>query len=186
VSPRESVRGVGRDHAGATDVTMRIWYALQQASEPGLTVEDIEETVGPNVPPGYAWRRYVRRRRSAGGNGVAPALRDTPVARTRALHYVITDSLNSMVKWHTAIRRPDGYYVVGPRKPKSVFTDEVHDFDGSVSRRAVADMELARVVGPILQHIDDVRERRRNLPTISVKLEFALRQWYRAQPASHR
>lgn len=199
MNARESVRGVGRDHPGATDVTMRIWYALQQAGDDGLSLEEILEQVGPNISPGYAWRRYVRLTltnrkrmqvvRSENGSIAShnKEVTDTPGRRAAALRSLVRGTLQDMLRYDrpSALRRPNGRYVVGPRKPKSVFTDEVHDFDGSVSRRAVADMELARVVGPILKHIDDVRGRRGNLPTISVKLELALRQWYRAQPASH-
>lgn len=191
---RESVRGTGRDTAGATSVTMQIWYELQQAGERGYTVDEVLEKVKPRVPPGYAWRRYVRARASMhrgkiGNRSSDFTLADTPGARAAAVRYIVTQSLGNMVRDRTAIRRPDGYYAVGPRKPRSAFSDEQHDFDGSVSRKHVADMQLMRVLtGPngVLQTIATIRTspQKRHLPAISVPLAAALERWAEAHAPS--
>jgi hypothetical protein len=162
---------------------MQIWYELQQAGETGLLFEELADRVTPRVPAGYAWRRYLRHRKSliqSRGGSFVSALEDTPAARSAAIRYVIRSSAQSMVQLHSAIRRPDGRYAVGPRKPKSVFSDEQHDFDGSVSRRAVADMELMRILTApdgVLALIQQRRRQHRNLPSVSTQLAAALDKW---------
>ena len=199
MSPRESVRGVGRDHAGATSITMQIWYELRQSGQTGLTLDELFVKVVDRVPAGYAWRRYLRQRQTQEQHRLGhleeskrpnslPTIPDTPANRAAAVRYVVRASLQSMLPYHTAIRRPDGHYVVGPRKPKSVFSDEQHDFDHSVSRKAVADMELMRVLtGPdgVLALVQERRRQHRNLPSVSTQLAAALDKWVEAhRPAS--
>jgi len=193
---RESVRGVGKDHAGATSVTMQIWYELQRAGARGYDLDELIERVKERVPAGYAWRRYLRQRqawaeanqrRLQSSNGTSSIV-DTPGARVAAVRYVVRSAVSGMVKAHTAIRRPDGRYAVGPRKPRSVFTDEQHDFDHAVSRKAVADMELMRIlIGPdgVLALVSERRRRHKNMPTVSTQLAAALEKWVEAhRPAS--
>jgi hypothetical protein len=188
---RESLRGTGRDTAGATSVTMQIWYELQQAGQHGLSFEELLDKVTSRVPAGYAWRRYLKHRSSliqSRGSSFVSDIEDSPSSRASSIRYVVRASVQSMVQLHSAIRRPDSRYAVGPRKPKSVFTDEQHDFDGSVSRRAVADMELMRILtGPdgILALVQERRRRHKNMPTVSTQLAAALDKWAEAhRPAS--
>lgn len=184
---RESVRGTGRDTAGATSVTMQIWYELHQAGQPGLSFEDLLDKVSPRVPSGYAWRRYLRHKKSliqSRGSSFVSGPEDTPSNRAAAIRYVVRASAQSMIQLHSAIRRPDGRYAVGPRKPKSVFTDDQHDFDHAVSRRAVANMELMRLlIGPfgLLERIRLGQLRpKSDMPKLRVAEAAALERWAEA------
>jgi hypothetical protein len=173
---------------------MQIWYELQQVGERGYTLDELVEKVKPRVPAGYAWRRYLGHRRSkirsrTKGLSSDSIIADTPGNRAQAVRYVVNDSLVSMVRCRTAIRRPDQRYAVGVRKPKSVFTDEQHDFDGSISRKHVADMQLMRVLtGPngVIEAIAAVRAspQKKHLPAISVPLAAALERWVEAHATS--
>jgi len=123
------------------------------------------------------------------GRRLSAAPDDTPGNRATAVRYIIRKSTSDMVKRNSALRRPDGRYAVGPRKPRSAFTDEQHDFDGSVSRKHVADMQLMRVLtGPngVLQTIAAGRAspQKRHLPAISVPLAAALERWAEAHAPS--
>jgi hypothetical protein len=93
--------------------------------------------------------------------------------------------VSDMIKTRSALRRPDGRYAAGPRKPRSVFTDEQHDFDGSISRKHVADMQLMRILtGPngVIQAIAAVRAapQKKHFPAISMVLAAALERWAEA------
>jgi hypothetical protein len=144
---------------------MQIWYELDQTGAAGLTFEEILEKVSPRVPAGYAWRRYLRdresnyryRRRRVEESGVPAPLSsvipDTPGNRAAADRYVVRNTTNSMVASGTALKRPDGRFVA-LRKPRSVFTDEQHDFDGSVTHKSVALMELLRLARPFVERIE--------------------------------
>jgi hypothetical protein len=70
----------------------------------------------------------------------------------------------------TAIKRPDGRYAVGVRKPRSAFRDEQHDFDGSVTRKEVALMEWLRLARPLITQVESEWKptHKKALPTLSV------------------
>jgi hypothetical protein len=198
-SKRQSVRGAGRDTSGATGVTMQIWYELEQAGEAGLSFAEILGRVSPRVPAGYAWRKYLAnqrskrkhdiKRRHAAEEATTPsssaAILDTPANRMRAVRFTIQESLSKMVVLHTAIRRPSDQYAVGVRKPKSYIPDEQLDYDGRISRAAVSDMELIRVLRPVLEQIETrlAQPGRHHLPAISQSLASALKRWFDAHAA---
>ena len=179
---------------------MQIWYELGRAGEAGLTLDELVERVGPHVPRGYAWRRYVasiesRQRNRLRERGLvrSPLPRselvpDTPGNRALAIRSLVRTTAQDMMankKSPSAIRRPDGRYVVGPRKPRSVFSDEFHDFDGSVSRKAVTDMELVRFLRTLLAQINEGRAHgAKHNPAISLSFETVLRRWFDAHAAS--
>jgi hypothetical protein len=145
---------------------MQIWYELDQSGQAGLTFEEVLEKVSPRVPAGYAWRRFVRdtenhrrydrRRTSSESTARSPLsdeVPDTAHNRLAAVRYVVRNTANSMVASGTALKRPDGRFVA-LRKPRSVFTDEQHDFDGSVTHKSVALMELLRLARPFVERIE--------------------------------
>jgi hypothetical protein len=146
---------------------MQIWYELDQAGQAGLTFDEVLEKVSPRVPAGWAWRRYNRQRqaqrryddarlapRSDRASTTAQSdVPDTPHARTLAVRYAVRSCLAGMVAGGTGFKRPDGHFVA-LRKPKSVFTDEQHDFDGSVTHKSVALMEFLRVARPFVERIE--------------------------------
>jgi hypothetical protein len=164
---RESVRGTGRDQTGATSVTMQIWYELEQSGQAGLTFDEVLDKVSPRVPAGYAWRRYIKQRhayaaankqRRHGSDNREDAVarlseQPTPELRTTAVRYVVRSLLAGMVAGGTALKRPDGRFAA-LRKPRSAYTDEQHDFDGSVTHKSVALMELLRLARPFVERIE--------------------------------
>jgi len=176
---RESLRGTGRDQTGATSVTMQIWYELDQAGQDGLKFEEVFEKVRARVPAGYAWRRYVRQQQSQHAYKVSQngeygeshpySPDDTPSARAQAVRFVVRSSLSSMVQSGSALKRPDGHFAA-LRKPKSAFSDDQHDFDGSITRKEVALMEWLRLARPLISHIETEWKpnHTKALPTLSV------------------
>jgi hypothetical protein len=160
---------------------MQIWYELDQAGQVGLTVEEILDKVSPRVPAGYAWRRYNRQRQAQrtyaqqkparGDRDLTlpqSPLADSPKERARSVQYVIRSSLSSMVQSGTALKRGDGHYAA-LRKPKAAFTDEQHDFDGSITRKEVALMEWLRLARPLIAYVTEQRARRpHDMPHIPV------------------
>jgi hypothetical protein len=158
---------------------MQIWYELGRAGDAGLTLDELVEKVGARVPTGYArrklWARESVRARSESRTGVAAP--STPEFDQRAVRYVIRESLGSMTnpRSQTAVRRDTGRYVVGARKPRALFSDEQYDFDGSVTRRAVSDMELMRVLSPLRDQLNVLPGGR--LPAMSRQLAAALARW---------
>jgi hypothetical protein len=137
---------------------MQIWYELQRAGEAGLTLDELIDRVRPRVPVGYAWRRYKRYRQAdvskRKGASSSKMLEDTPSARAAAIRYAVRSSAQGMLRDHSAIRRPDRRYAMGVRKPKSVFTDEQHDFDGTLSRKQVAIMEMLRGARALVAEVE--------------------------------
>lgn len=145
---RESVRGAGKDHSGATSVTMQIWYELDQAGQTGLTFDELLQKVSPRVPAGYAWRRYNRDyTRRSNLSGSSERLEDTTANRRRAVHFVVRHSVENMRRVGSVLKRADGHLAT-LRKPKAAFTDEQHDFDGSITHKEVAMMEFLRLWRP--------------------------------------
>jgi len=196
MAKRESVRGSGKDQPGAMHVTMVIHHHLKEAGETGLSLEELVAKVSPQVPEGYAWRRYVRdmqglqRRRKAKEDVEAGrrtplrhlVIEDTPGRRAVATRQLIRRTVTDMTKPDrlTAIRRPDKRYAVGPRIPRSMFSEEVHDVEGRRSRQHVSDMELLRIARPIVAEASARRLAGRHTMTLPQPLVSALERWIAA------
>ncbi len=137
-------------------------HHLKEAGAAGLSFDEVLAKVGPDVPAGYAWRAYVSSRRSwaairkgtrAESPARVPTIVDTPAHRVAAIRFIVRKSLGDMVRLHTAIRRTDGRYAEGVRKPKSVFTDEQEDVSKERTRKLITTMELIRKVDELEQQL---------------------------------
>jgi hypothetical protein len=177
---------------------MQIWYELEQAGQPGLTFDEIIEKVRPRVPAGYAWRRYVRdkanhRRSDAKTSSeittahlISDEVSDTPANRQRAVHYVVRQTLQNMQRGNAMVlKRPDGHFAA-LRKPKiRGFTDEQYDFDGSVTRKHVALMDLLRIWRARVAEIDSQwipTHHAGDMPTLRVADYAVIKRFVEAHP----
>lgn len=137
----ESVRGAGRDRAGATDTTMLIWKVI--AANPGITRAGIWERVEQDIPVGYAVRLQASDRAR---KKLAPR---TPGANfSSARGFVLTDVLSKMRKRGNVTWDGDAQFrrYVASRAPGYLGNPDAIDETGTKAAQHMAIADALRVV----------------------------------------
>jgi hypothetical protein len=100
------------------------------------------------------------------------------------VRFVVYKSLSNMTAVGSALKRPDGHFAA-LRKPKAAFTDEQHDFDGSVTRKHVALMDLLRIWRARVAEIDSEwipTHHAGDMPTLRVADYAVIKRFVEAHP----